>query len=96
MVLPYSHVRCDRDVHSASSLQESVTLQPGDTLYVARGVMHDAVANDEHVKPQTASSYLQALIDVGMLVEHIFRKEKLFFISLTGASVDAIAERITM
>lgn len=42
--LPFQHDRFETSQQTAGSLTNSITLTPGDTLYIPRGVMHDAVA----------------------------------------------------
>lgn len=64
VVLPYSHEGFDSDVHAAGELQESITVQPGDTLYIPRGVMHDALANDDTSLHITLGMYAVTLRDV--------------------------------
>lgn len=44
--LPFNDERFDKAVHAAGMEGMSVRLTPGDTLYIPRGTMHDAVAND--------------------------------------------------
>ncbi len=44
--LPYNSEGFDEDRHIAGDIQESITLHAGDSLYIPRGVMHDAVAID--------------------------------------------------
>ena len=44
--LPFSHEPFDAAFHECGALQESIVLQAGDTLYIPRGVMHDAVSSD--------------------------------------------------
>ncbi len=45
--LPFQHDRFETSQQSAGALTKSVTLTPGDTLYIPRGVMHDAVACED-------------------------------------------------
>ena len=42
--LPFQHDRFETSQQVAGALTKSITLTPGDTLYIPRGVMHDAVA----------------------------------------------------
>ena len=44
VTLPFGNERFDSTKHSAGELTEEITLEPGDTLYIPRGMMHDAVA----------------------------------------------------
>jgi len=62
--LPYSHESFQRDLHPCGVLQESIVLQPGDTLYIPRGVMHDAVAHDISSLHITLGIYPITLHDV--------------------------------
>lgn len=45
--LPFQHDRFESTQQTAGALTKSITLTPGDTLYIPRGVMHDAVACKE-------------------------------------------------
>ncbi len=45
--LPLSNHQFDSEKTSAGELTESTHLQAGDTLYIPRGVLHDAVAHDD-------------------------------------------------
>ena len=47
VTLPFSNERFDSTVHSAGDLTEEIKLEPGDTLYIPRGMMHDAVATGD-------------------------------------------------
>lgn len=48
ITLPYSYERFDSEAHQAGALTEEIELSAGDTLYIPRGMMHDAVsAHDE-------------------------------------------------
>jgi len=44
LLLPYNDERFDRDKHHAGAKTEEIQLSAGDTLYIPRGMMHDAVA----------------------------------------------------
>lgn len=44
--LPYAHESFRQGDHLCGPFQHSVVLEAGDTLYIPRGVMHDAVARD--------------------------------------------------
>ena len=44
VALPMVYQRFDSAIHEAGALSQEIVLQPGDTLYVPRGCMHDAVA----------------------------------------------------
>ncbi len=45
--LPYQHDNFQADKHTVGALTVSITLEPGDTLYIPRGVLHDAIATDQ-------------------------------------------------
>ncbi len=47
VVLPFGSERFDSSVNKAGELTEEIRLEPGDTLYIPRGMMHDAVAAGE-------------------------------------------------
>ena len=47
VTLPFSNERFDKAVHKAGDLTEEIILEPGDTLYIPRGMMHDAVATGD-------------------------------------------------
>ena len=61
--LPYNHEGFDASVHVPGELTESITVEPGDTLYIPRGVMHDAVANDSASLHITLGVYAMTLRD---------------------------------
>ncbi|MEE9335210.1 MAG: cupin domain-containing protein [Granulosicoccaceae bacterium] len=44
VILPFGSERFDSSIHKAGELTEEIKLEPGDTLYIPRGMMHDAVA----------------------------------------------------
>lgn len=54
--LPFQHDSFDADQHPAGALTQSITLNPGDTLYIPRGVMHDAVATNDTASLDSESS----------------------------------------
>ena len=60
---PYSHEGFDATVHKPGELAESVTLSAGDTLYIPRGVFHDAVACDDASLHITLGVYALTLRD---------------------------------
>lgn len=64
--LPYSDERFDPAVHVAGELTESVLVNAGDTLYIPRGVMHDAVADATTSLHITLGVYALSLRDVLM------------------------------
>ncbi|MGQ7847910.1 cupin domain-containing protein [Granulosicoccus sp. 3-233] len=45
--MPYAHEGFDAAIHEPGELADSVILHAGDTLYIPRGVFHDAVAGDQ-------------------------------------------------
>lgn len=47
VTLPYSYERFDSDAHQAGALTEEIELSAGDTLYIPRGMMHDAVSSHD-------------------------------------------------
>ncbi|NND93046.1 MAG: hypothetical protein HKN42_19475 [Granulosicoccus sp.] len=63
VVLPYDHESFDPERHKAGELTESITVQAGDTLYIPRGIMHDAVARDEASLHITLGVYALTLRD---------------------------------
>ena len=60
---PYSHEGFDATVHTPGELAESVTVSAGDTLYIPRGVFHDAVACDDASLHITLGIYAMTLRD---------------------------------
>ena len=64
--LPYSHDSFDADEHPVGALTQCIKLEPGDTLYIPRGVLHDAVATDETSLHITLGVYAVTLRDVLM------------------------------
>jgi len=45
--LPYSHDGFHAENHAVGELSMSIAMKPGDTLYIPRGVIHDAIATDQ-------------------------------------------------
>lgn len=64
--LPYQHDSFDASYHSVGPLTQSIALEPGDTLYIPRGVLHDAVATEETSLHITLGVYAITLRDVLM------------------------------
>jgi ribosomal protein L16 Arg81 hydroxylase len=70
--LPFSHDKHDSEKHPEASKTEEVTLTPGDTLYIPRGVTHDALANKDEpslhitlgVFPITIGDVLQEMTQI--------------------------------
>lgn len=95
VLLPYAHESFDKQQHRAGAVTESISLQAGDTLYIPRGVMHDAVAGDTaslHVTLGVhAITRREILID---MIEHMSAQDPAYRRSLpagkwvSGASSD--------
>ena len=62
--LPYNHEAFEPGRHVPGALEESIPVEPGDTLYIPRGVMHDAVANDTTSLHITLGVYAMTQRDV--------------------------------
>lgn len=68
--LPANHHRFDPERHQPGDAEGSIALNAGDTLYIPRGVMHDAIAHPDdaslHITlglfPLTTMDVLQALL----------------------------------
>lgn len=45
--LPFVHEAYNPDLNKSQEIEETIDLMPGDTLYIPRGMVHDAVAQDE-------------------------------------------------
>ena len=61
--LPYTHDDFDASRHPCGELQQSILVEAGDTLYIPRGVMHDAVANDNSSLHITLGAYAVTMRD---------------------------------
>lgn len=61
--LPYTHDDFDASRHPCGELQQSILVEAGDTLYIPRGVMHDAVANDNSSLHITLGVYAVTMRD---------------------------------
>lgn len=68
--LPYSHEPFEAGVHECGALSESILLEAGDTLYIPRGVMHDAVARDTTSLHITLGVYAITMQDVMLEMIH--------------------------
>ncbi len=64
--LPYAHDGFDVARHPCGGLQQSILIEAGDTLYIPRGVMHDAVASDFSSLHITLGVYAVTMRDVMM------------------------------
>lgn len=62
--LPYTHDDFDASRHSCGELQQSILVEAGDTLYIPRGVMHDAVASDDSSLHVTLGVYAVTMRDL--------------------------------
>jgi len=62
--LPYSHDGFNADSHEVGDLSMSIEMQPGDTLYIPRGVLHDAIATEQTSLHITLGVYAITLRDV--------------------------------
>lgn len=74
--LPYQHDGFQAGTHTVGALSQSIALEPGDTLYIPRGVMHDAVATEQTSLHITLGVYANTLRDVLMeMVKHLTDKD---------------------
>ncbi len=64
--LPYAHDGFEAARHPCGDLQQSILMEAGDTLYIPRGVMHDAVASDSSSLHITLGVYAVTMRDVMM------------------------------
>ncbi len=64
--LPYAHDGFEAARHPCGDLQQSILVEAGDTLYIPRGVMHDAVASDCSSLHITLGVYAVTMRDVMM------------------------------
>jgi ribosomal protein L16 Arg81 hydroxylase len=62
--LPYQHDEFQAGKHTVGALSQSIALEPGDTLYIPRGVIHDAVATEQTSLHITLGIYAITLRDV--------------------------------
>ena len=77
--LPYQHDGFQADKHTVGALSQSIALEPGDTLYIPRGVMHDAVATDQTSLHITLGVYATTLRDVLMeMTQHLTDKDAVY------------------
>lgn len=64
-VLPFANDRFDSERDKPGTESQSVRLEPGDTLYIPRGMMHDAVADGaEHSLHITLGVYAVTWLDM--------------------------------
>lgn len=74
--LPYQHDGFQAGTHTVGALSQSISLEPGDTLYIPRGVMHDALATEQTSLHITLGVYANTLRDVLMeMVQHLTDKD---------------------
>ncbi|MDB4224570.1 cupin domain-containing protein [Granulosicoccus sp.] len=62
--LPFQHDGFQSGEHAVGAPTQSISLEPGDTLYIPRGVMHDAVATEQTSLHITLGVYAITLRDV--------------------------------
>jgi len=62
--LPYSHDGFQADKHPIGELSMSIDMQAGDSLYIPRGVLHDAIATDQTSLHITLGVYAITVRDV--------------------------------
>lgn len=62
--LPFQHDCYQAGEHAVGALTQSIPLEPGDTLYIPRGVMHDALATEQTSLHITLGVYAITLRDV--------------------------------
>ena len=80
--LPFNEDRFDADSFEPGEQTDQLTLTPGDTLYIPRGITHDAIAHDQSpslhitlgVYPVTVRDLLQDLIQVAADTDVRFRQ----------------------
>lgn len=77
--LPYSHEGFDAQRHEPGVLAERITVHAGDTLYIPRGVFHDAVACEESSLHITLGLYAVTLREALLeMVDVMTEKEPRF------------------
>lgn len=79
--LPFTDDPFDRSIIESWNISDSIKLQAGDTLYIPRGVVHDAVAEEQrslHITlglfPVIARDLLQEMIQVAAEQDRRFRQ----------------------
>ena len=64
-VLPLNRQRFDPELATCGELKRSITLNPGDTLYIPRGMMHDALAEGNEASLHvTVGVFTVTLVDL--------------------------------
>lgn len=99
---PTSADRFDRDIHQVGSKTESIDLSAGDTLYIPRGFVHDAVANQDEpslhvtlgVYPILMHELLQELTHISIETDADMRKAVPQSLWTSTASRTPIAEQL--
>jgi len=102
-LLPFSSERFDSDRDTPGRESQVVNLQPGDTLYIPRGMMHDAIAvGSEPSLHITLGIYaitwfdlMQSLLNVQTSVQQSLRQSIPRNDWLNSTSADSIANEIT-
>ena len=75
--LPYAHDGFEAARHPCGDLQQSILIEAGDTLYIPRGVMHDAVASDCSSLHITLGVYAVTMRDVMMeMVQQLTERDE--------------------
>ena len=100
LTLPFSNERFDSAVHKAGDLTEEIMLEPGDTLYIPRGMMHDAVATGDDaslhitmgIYTATYKELLQQQLDLMALGNTGLRRTVESLTARNGASITLPAD----
>jgi hypothetical protein len=77
--LPFQHDGFHAGEHALGALTQSIPLEPGDTLYIPRGVMHDAVATEQTSLHITLGVYAITLRDVLMEMTQTLTNDELIY-----------------
>jgi ribosomal protein L16 Arg81 hydroxylase len=98
--LPFNEDRFDKSAIESAQPSDAICLQAGDTLYIPRGLVHDAVAEDTgslHITlgvfPDVARDLLQGLVQVAAEGDRRFRQSSLF---LNDDLEDVLAQMKTL
>ncbi len=81
-LFPTTHHQFNKEVHAVGRETETISLSPGDLLYIPRGIVHDAVADSNHpslhitlgVYPILNRDLLHELIDIASENDHQLRQ----------------------
>jgi hypothetical protein len=92
--LPFQHDGFQAGEHAVGALTQSIPLEPGDTLYIPRGVMHDAVATEQTSLHITLGVYAITLRDVLMEMTQTLTNDELIYRKSVPREIQSLFSKV--